>query len=295
MLFFMKKKNQEQKSAEAAPHAEPGNTGAKPASAPRPALPEKQRRELWIYIAVSIVAVELLITVGAVLYGFMSGSGTGRNAFVFPWLTWGALAVVSPTLILLLVHFADVGLFRAPGAEAEQEWQKHLPQRLQRFYRVIKGAPVVVVLLGIVLLGAALMTLDGALSALMGLASSLEPYIAHIVIGLAAILCVFILSAVWLSYRTRRLMSEYAFRREVLEKTGVIIVDKGSTPLPPGGTGSMPYAIAAAEDLERMGQRALPQAPQAEDESDIINAEAREIDMPSEDEEKPGTGDKTQS
>lgn len=234
-----------------------------------------------MYVAVSIVAIELLITVGGVLYGFMSAAGTGRNAFSFPWLTWGALAVVSPTLILLLVHFADVGLFRTPGAETEQEWQKHLPQRLQRFYRVIKGAPVVVVLLGIVLLGAGLMTLDGALSALMGLASSLEPYIAHIVIGLAAVLCIFILSAVWLSYRTRRLMSEYAFRREVLEKTGVIIVDKGSTPLPPGGTGPMPYAIASAENLEAMGQRALPQA---EDDSDVINAEACEIEPPSGDE-----------
>ena len=146
---------------------------------------------------------------------------------------------------------------------------------MQRIYRVIKGAPVVVVLLGIVLLGAALMTLDGARAALTGLAASLEPYIPHIAIGIAITLCVFILAAVWLSYRTRRLMAEYAFRREILEKTGVIIVDKGSTPLPPGGTGPMPYAIASSEDLESMGRRALPATS---DPDDVINAEAREID-----------------
>ena len=40
-------------------------------------LSEKQRGELWIYIAVSIVAVELLVAVGAIIYGFM---GSGLNA-----------------------------------------------------------------------------------------------------------------------------------------------------------------------------------------------------------------------
>lgn len=245
----------------------------KPEASSRPSLSEKQRRELWIYIAVSIVAVELLVAVGGVLYGFMMPGADGRHGFSFPWLSWGAVAILAPTLILLLVHFADVGLFRPPGgAASEQEWQKHLPERLQRFYRIIKGAPVVVVLIGIVLLGAALLTLDGALSALMSLGTVLVPYIPHIVAALVVLAAVIIAASAWLSYSSRRLMAEYEFRREVLEKTGVIIVDKGSTPLPPGGAGDMPYAIASSEEAAGLSRRALPSG-----EDDVITAEAREI------------------
>ncbi|MDR0339744.1 MAG: hypothetical protein LBH65_05645, partial [Desulfovibrio sp.] len=75
-----------------------------------PALPEKQRRELWLYIAVSIVAVELLLGVGAILYSFVgiTPDASGQRVFSFPWLIWGALSLIVPTLVLLLVHSADV-------------------------------------------------------------------------------------------------------------------------------------------------------------------------------------------
>lgn len=228
-----------------------------------PALSEKQRRELWLYIAVSIVGVELMIATGAVLYSFISTASdtSGAARIIFPWLSWGALSGVAPALILLLVHLADVGLFRPPGgAYSEQEWQKLLPARMQKLYSIIKGAPVVVVLVGIVLLGAALLTLDGALSALQRFGSALLPYLPHIVGGIAGIVAVAIIAVVWLNYRTRRLIAEYEFRREVLEKTGVIIVDKGSAALPPGGEGDVPYAIVSGEEP---GIRALPPGDEA--------------------------------
>jgi MFS family permease len=219
------------------------------------ALSEKQRRELWTYIAVSIVAVELLIVVGALLFGFMSASG-GRAAgrvVAFPWVGCGAAALLTPAFILLAVHLADVGLFRAPGgAASEAEWQKHLPERLQKIYRIVKGAPVVVILLGVVLFGVGVLTLEGAFSALRRFGSALAPHMPYIVGGIAAVLCVIIISVVWLHYRTRRLIAEYDFRREILEKTGVIIVDKGSTPLPPGGVGDVPYALVAGEEEEKI-------------------------------------------
>ena len=216
-------------------------------------LSEKQRRELWLYIAVSIAAVELLVTVGALVYGFMgSGVTAGQHAFAFPWLYWAATAVVVPALILLLVHFADVGLFGARAASgSDQEWQRHLPERVQRLYRLVKGAPVAVVLLSIVALGAALLTIDGALGLVQDFASALKPHIPYIVIAAASLLAIVVLAVVWLNYRTRRLIAEYQFRREVLEKTGVIIVDKGSTALPPGGMGDVPYAIVSEEELRR--------------------------------------------
>ncbi|MDL2316098.1 hypothetical protein LJC59_03340 [Desulfovibrio sp. OttesenSCG-928-A18] len=225
-----------------------------------PSLSEKQRRELWMYIAVSIVAVELLVAVGALFYGFLSAGAAGTEArFTFPWLSWGAVAVIAPSLILLAVHLADVGLFRQPVRGAsDKDWQRLLPSRMQKLYLFIKGAPVIVILLGIVGLGAALMTLDGAFSAFGRIASALVPYIPHIAITGAVVLCVLILAVVWLHYRTRRLVAEYEFRREVLERTGVIIVDKGSTALPPGGIGDVPFAITAGGEANGAGKPALP-------------------------------------
>ena len=225
-----------------------------------PKLSEKQRRELWTYIAVSIAAVEVLVAGGALLFGFVGMASTGdARAITFPWVTWGAVALLSPALILLAVHLSDVGLFRAPGgAASELEWQKHLPARLQKIYRIIKGAPVVVILLGVVLFGVGVLTLDGAFSALQRFGSALVPHLPIIVGGLASVICVIIIAVVWLHYRTRRLVAEYEFRREVLEKTGVIIVDKGSTPLPPGGVGDVPYALVAGEDTDASSLSALP-------------------------------------
>lgn len=234
---------------------------------PRPALSEKQRSELWTYIAVSIAAVELLITGGALLFGFMGASGdmSGSRSVPFPWVTWAAVSLLAPTFILLAVHLADVGLFRTPGgAASEQEWQKHLPERLQKIYRIVKGAPVVVILLGVVLFGVGVLTLDGAFSALERFGAALAPHVPYIAGGVAAVLCMIVIAVVWLHYRTRRLIAEYEFRREVLEKTGVIIVDKGSTPLPPGGIGDVPYVLVAGEESEK----ALSALPPGESEGD---------------------------
>ena len=241
-------------------------------SAAKPALSEKQRRELWLYIAVSIATVELLIATGAILYGFIvPGSGNAKS-FAFPWLSWGAVAVIVPTLILLLVHFADVGLFRPPGRDSDSEWQEHLPERMQRIYSIIRGAPVIVILLAIILLGFALMTLDGALSALVSLGSVLVPYIPHIVGAVVLLAAIFTGASAWLSYRTRKLMAEYEFRRQVLEQTGIIIVDKHSHALPPGAVGDAPLAITAGEEGKLASMRALPG-----EEDMVITAEAREV------------------
>ncbi len=242
---------------------QPGE-GAKSGKAPGlsgPALSEQQRGELWTYIAVSIAAVELLIAGGALLFGFMGASGdlSGSRLIPFPWISWAAVSLLAPALILLAVHLADVGLFRAPdGAASEQEWQKHLPERLQKIYRIVKGAPVAVILLGVALFGVGVLTLDGAFSALQRFAAALAPHVPALVGGIAAVLCIIIIAVVWLHYRTRRLIAEYEFRREVLEKTGVIIVDKGSVPLPPGGTGEALQALEGAEAYGKATPFALP-------------------------------------
>jgi hypothetical protein len=187
---------------------------------------------------------------------------SGQRVFSFPWLIWGALSLIVPTLVLLLVHSADVGLFRAPaGACSEQEWQLLLPVRMQKLYRVIKGAPVAVVLVMLVGLGAAMLTLDGALAAMRGLGEALAPHVPYIVGGVASVAVVLIVAVAWLNFRSRRLIAEYEFRREVLEKTGVIIVDKGSVALPLGGVGDVPFALISAEEANGgLPRAALPPA-----------------------------------
>ncbi|MDR0827969.1 MAG: hypothetical protein LBN33_08875, partial [Desulfovibrio sp.] len=69
-------------------------------------LSEGQRGELWLYIFVSIGTVEFLLAIGGLLYAFINGSNApdGRFLPAFPWLSYAALALLAPALILLAAH-----------------------------------------------------------------------------------------------------------------------------------------------------------------------------------------------
>ena len=220
---------------------------------------DKKRGELWLYLSVSIVAVEFLIFVVALVFGFIATPQAQPGEVVriaFPWLSWAATAIIVPAIMLLSVHLA-VGLFTPRKAmEAEDaEWGKNLPQKLQRAYGILMRAPAVVLLAGIIVIGAGLLTLDGALQAVEGFFSLFRPYLLHILAGIGALVALFGLAAVWLNFRTRKLYAEYEYRREVLEKTGLIIVDSRNMlvnsqdqtiiALNAGNTGNAPKALAA--------------------------------------------------
>ncbi len=229
----------------------------------------RQRKELWLYTGVAIAALVCLITVAAVSYGFITaGTGPGGETRInFPLLSWVAGLVLLPTALVLAVHYAGVGLFeRTPRtADEEAEWQARLPERFQRVYRFLKGAPVAVVLLALIIAGVTLATIDGALSAFVRVAAVFAPYIPHIVISLAAVVCCFLVVAAWFKFRTRKMEAEMAFRRDVFERTGMLIVDKNHIALPPGGTPggevqALPPAVGHVLDAEvvEAGQAALP-------------------------------------
>ncbi len=226
----------------------------------------RQRKELWLYTGVAIAALVCLITVAAVSYGFITAS-TGQGGEIrvnFPVLSWLAGIVFLPTGLILAVHYAGVGLFeRSPrSAEEEAEWQARLPERFQRVYRFLKGAPVAVVLLALIIAGATLATIDGAFSAFVRVAAVFAPYTPHIVISFAAIICCALVVAAWFKFRTRKLEAEMAFRREIFERTGMLIVDKDHIALPPGGMpgGGGPQALPQVLDAEVLEARhvALP-------------------------------------
>ena len=211
---------------------------------------ERQGRDMVFYLSMAIIFVELLITLVALCYGIVTARppvGGGVPQFNFPWLTYFIALAVAPAALLLMVHLTGVGLFRSlRGHEDDDAWQEKLPDRIRRVYSLIQGAPVVVLLLGVILLGVLLFFVDGALGILMRMAQTIEQYLPWIIGGIAAIACVGVTARHWFGYRSRRIAEEYAFRREVLEKTGVIIVDKGSMSLPPGD--DRQYALPSAEE-----------------------------------------------
>ena len=217
---------------------------------------DRQSKDMVFYLSMAIIFVELLITLAALCYGIVTArqpAGGGVPQFNFPWITYFIALAVAPAVILLMVHLTGVGLFRSlRGHEDDDAWQEKLPDRIRRVYAIIQGAPLVVLLLGVILLGALIFFVDGALGILMRMAQTIEQYLPWIIGAIAGIACVGVTARYWFSYRSKQVAEEYAFRREVLEKTGVIIVDKGSIPLPPGD--DRQYALPAAEG------EALPQA-----------------------------------
>lgn len=199
---------------------------------------DKQHKELLFYLSIGIVFLELIVGGVAFFYGVIHAKPAQNGLppqFQFPWLAYSVAAVVAPATLLLIVHLAGVGLFRSlrDKSAQDEEWRKDLPERLRKVYAIVQGAPTVLLLVGIMALGAALFYIDGAMSALFRLGSALEMYIPWILGIITGGLCLGYLGRLWLSYRTKKMEAEYQFRRDVLERTGVIIVDRGSIQLPP--------------------------------------------------------------
>ncbi len=200
---------------------------------------DRQHRDLVFYLSIGIFFLEMVVGGIAFFYGIIHatpGVDGGPPQFQFPWLAYIIAAIVAPAALILIVHMAGVGLFRTlKGKDAEEEaaWQATLPKRVRKVYTFISGAPTMVLLLGLLLCGVALFYVDGAMDVLLRVASRMESYLPWIVGGLVIAWCVAYMGRVWFSYRTRRMEEEFAFRRQIFETTGQIIVDKNSRQLPP--------------------------------------------------------------
>lgn len=240
---------------------------------------DKQRRELWMYLAVSIIAIELFLFVAALFFAFIA---SGNGPLKFPWLSWAALSVGIPAVLLVAVHLA-VGLFTG-SSQQDEEWQRHLPERLQKTYTFIKRAPAVVLLLGLIAIGAALFTLDGALQLLENFLVLFKPYILHILIGVGIVIVLLGMGAFWFNYRTRKLYAEYEYRKTVFEKTGLIIVDKDRfilsgdqaalTPIPVESVKALPQAkVDEPKSEQEPSPHTLSDAPQGTPSASSSSAE----------------------
>ncbi len=198
-----------------------------------------EHKDALFYLLVALFFVELIVGGVAFFYGIIKAAPEipgGPPVARFPWLAWMLAALLAPVGLLLLVHLAGTVLSRGlSGADVDSEAKQEaeLPPGLRRFYQTVRSAPSIVLLLGILLIGAGLFFVDGAISALGQAASALGPHIPWLAGSLAGLLAVCFLGHAFFVYRQRRLEQEYAFRREVLEKTGIVLMDKGNLALPP--------------------------------------------------------------
>ena len=186
------------------------------------------------------------------------------------------------------------------GNDGQPLDDEQVPERLRRFYAIIRNTPTVVLLLGIMLLGAGLFFVDGAFSAMVRLGGALAEYIPWIAGSLAALVAVCYLVHRWFVYRHHRMQQEYAYRREVLERTGIVLVDKGCIPLPQnevqrlalGGQVVEARALPPALDAEAgAGNAAVGRNGAAGHDDDVTDAEIISPDAAASSESAAGSGD----
>ena len=228
-----------------------GRAGGRPKAAHAVPWYAGEHKDALFYLLIAVFFLELVVGGVAFFYGIMHAApetAGGPPVARFPWLAWCLAAVLTPVGLLLIVHLAGTWLSRtltreeAQAAESDaargpaDQDQENLPEGLRRFYAMVRNAPTLVVLLGILLLGAVLFFAEGALSALGRAGVALIPYIPWIAGSIAALLAVCFLGHAWFVYRQRRMEQEYAYRREVLERTGMVLMDKSCVALPPAGT-----------------------------------------------------------
>lgn len=264
------------------PEREKPSAGGAAARRPKPWY-AGDHADALTYLLIAIFFVEMIVGGVAFFYGIMHAapeSPGGPPVARFPWLAWGLAAVLAPVGLLLVVHLAGTWLSRALTREEaaagdggatprDAASDADVPPGLRRFYATVRNAPTLVVLVGILLLGAALFFVDGALSALGTAAVALVPHVPWIAVSLAAFLAFCVGGRLWLLYRQRRLEHEYAWRREVLERTGLVLMDKASVALPAdsaqAGAGHEARAALTAPVVE---VSALPPADDTQHESD---------------------------
>ena len=249
-----------------------------------------QRGDFWVSVLVLVFVVEFFITVAALCWGIITTpprQAGGSIRLDFPWIGWIAAVLLAPAAIVGLAHaMAGRDMAESTGSDAHEEaWLSRLPDRALKLYKIARNAPLFVVCIALVALGSTLLAIDSAFVLLTDIALALVPYAPYFIGGVTLFAIAIAALMAWFRYSHNKLAADYAFRREVLERTGIILVDsKGKALLPPDGradgsaigliggenaelTKALPVgeeaAIAPAEDTEEaQWTEAEPNAPQ---------------------------------
>lgn len=265
---------------------------------------ESRHKDAIIYLLVAIFLLELAVGGAAVIYGIMHAAPLepgGPALPRFPWLGWGLAALLLPVGLLLILHLSGLLVARtlerpaggqdAPeAASAGQSAGKAatpLPPHVERFYSMVRHAPTVVILLSLLVFGGLLLFVDGLVETFGRLGGALLPYLPWIVGGLVVFLTVCYVARQFFLYRHHQMEREYAFRQAVLERTGIVLLPDGKTPLeiPPAAVTALPAADQPIDrPTDRTGGPAAEAAPQAparpdspkpsdDDADDIVDAD----------------------
>lgn len=200
---------------------------------------EERNREIVVYYLIAVCFLELIVGAIAFFYGVIHAEPLvegGPKMARFPWIGWLVAAVLSPVGLLLLLHLSGQFFSRAlnggepsvsgvPGAEGE------VPGRVRRFYAIVRHAPTIVILLGLIALGCAVLFVDSAMQMAMAVGAALKPYIIYIILGVVAFFVIGYIARLVFLARHRRVEREYAYRMKVLETTGIVIMDRDCVPL----------------------------------------------------------------
>lgn len=199
---------------------------------------EDKNQDTIFYLFIALFFIELIVGGIAFFYGIIHARPEipgGPPIARFPWLVWALSAVLAPVAFLLIVHLTgsliSSTIKQDPSDSPDSLEKEELPEGMRRFYAAVRHAPAVVVLLAILLLGTSLFFVDGALTAVKHLLVNLVPYIPWLAVSFAALLAICFVTHAILVYRQRKMENEYAWRREVLEKTGMVITDNSTRTL----------------------------------------------------------------
>lgn len=258
----------------------PENTAEAAAPHPRNIRAEARRRDFWMSILVLILVIEFFISVAALCYGIITTPPrVPGKAFslAFPWLGWFAAMIIAPALLAGLARLlTDQEEVNRPAETArEKEWSGQLPPKARRIYRLIKGAPLLVVCLAFVALGATVLTIDSAFELIRGVALALIPYAPYFIGGITVLAVAVATLMAWFRYKNNKLAAEYAFKHEVLEKTGIVLMDDERALLPQAN-GRAGYTLIRLPSSDRSTPLpgSLPALPsQGLGDSEVVDSE----------------------
>ena len=225
--------------------------------------PGVQRSDFWVSVLVLVFVVEFFITIAALCWGIITTpprQAGGSIRLDFPWIGWIAAVLLAPAAIIGLAH-AMAGRDMAESArnEAHEEaWLSRLPDRALKLYKITRNAPLFVVCIALTALGSTLLAIDSAFALLTDIALALVPYAPYFIGGVTLFAIAIAALMAWFRYSHNKLAADYAFRREVLERTGIILVDAKGKALPPPDGRADGYAIGLIGGADAALTKALP-------------------------------------
>jgi hypothetical protein len=199
-----------------------------------------ERKELFKKYLFFLGWIEVLILAACWLYQLGNGSHDqyGPVNFPFPWKTYFLVAFMAPVAITFLVGVVIVGFNKyfgeaqqtveQAGAQRIEEAPSETSGRLDKLNRMVGWLQKLPFLALLMLLAAAVAffyNLDVILTFIGTVGEKTIRIVLFFLIGLAAIISVFLLILIILNFQLRKKSMDYQYRSEVAERFGLIILD----------------------------------------------------------------------